>query len=748
MCRACASTVVMSGIMPVEVVITEDGASLHTVKIGEGCKWVKAEHRTNCFRQMNQVFVKSSLPRSQTSMACSSIDEELHDKPAVNMATIHNFLQKESFSALHQSHDGKISLYISDTGGQFEFQESLPLLIAGRAIFVFLFPLHIDVNHHVSVSYRMKVGDEIKHSNVFRSSLTIKESFLQTLASIDSMETFCDPSIAKHKPYVFVVGTHKDCLVAQLGASGAERRIAEIDNAITTLVNDHSYGKLVDYAERDAGQILFAVDNTCENGIFQAIRSRIMERVNTEEFHIQFPLSYLLASLHLDEVQEPFVKRDAFARDVLNFGVKEEDLDYLLQFLHCRVGQIRYYSTVKELKNLIVRQPQLMYDLVTCLLTQSFISKNVTINELSEIERGIYSSSFFQTTELALHSEFIDPDELIHLLQELRIAAPFCDNDSNEKKYFIPCVLNHLPVPPHEDKVSIVQSLVISFNRGHCSKGLFGVLLHTILTNKEKRLEWNLDISKIFKDQVSFEVGPYKDVATIKFCTTHLEVMFQPADVLDRSTVLSIKIICNIVRSTVLNGIEQATKRLHYNQMKTSYSLGVMCTECAVEHMIVEVENERWVKCLHEYCRLPDSGCFWFGGKMPISYCAYLFIYACIHAVTPTYCLPDLIDSHVICLKEGDSKHLEFAVTSDPPLDPPHHTLLRLEGPHCSRNVYIHCNAIVFERVNRRDAGNYCISCFNVVGEGNANFKLRVKCELQTDYTSTVASTLKSMQTF
>ena len=309
------------------------------------------------------------------------------------------------------------------------------------------------------------------------------------------------------------------------------------------------------------------------------------------------------------------MKRDDFSRDVRDFGIKEEDIDCLLQFLHCRVGQIRYFSSVQKLRHLVVREPRFLYNLVTCILTQSFVSRSITIDEHSEIEKGIYSFSFFRTAKLLSHSEFINPEELIHLLKELRIVAPFYDRKEEVEKYFIPCVLNHLHLPPPADNASVIPSLVVSFDQGHCPKGLFGVLLHTILTDTEKRVDWNLDISKVFKDQVSFEVGPYEDIVTMKFCTTYLEVLLHPAHTSHRGGIFSVKNICNIVRSTLLSGIEGAIESLHYDKAKTRHNLGLMCSMCGVGHEIVEVEGQRMVKCSQRYQPIPYCGCCWFGGR-------------------------------------------------------------------------------------------------------------------------------------
>lgn len=633
MCRVCESTGVVSGIITVEVTVAEDEASLHPITVGEGCKWEKADYRRSCWLQMDEdSFVLEtsgdnlSSPAAAASSNVASGGSKGVSVAKIDMGEIRQLLLKEGSLAVQRSFKDKRSLYISDTGGQVEFQELLPLLIAGRAVFVFTFPLHVDMNQRMTISYRTKVGDEVKHSNVYKSSLTIKESFLQTLASVNSMEAFGDRSIAKHNPYVFAVGTHKDRLIAELGKDNAEKKIAEIDHSIKVLVKEHKYEGLVVYADKAEDRVLFAVDNTTQSSMFQEIRARIMELIQRDEFCIRFPLNYLFASLKLEESREPFIKREDFARDVLQYGIEESDIDHLLQFLHFRIGQIRYFADIKELRGVIVREPQSLYNLVSCLIVQSFLSQSVTMAQHSEIQKGIYSFSSLYTKELCSHSEHITPKELISLLKQLRIVAPFYDSKAKVEKYFIPCVLNHLTESPCEDKSSIIQSLAMSFDQGHCPKGLFGVLLHTIVTNKEKRLDWNLDISKIFKDQVSFEVGPYRDVVTIKFCTTHIEVALNPSLPLQRSGTFPLKEICVIVRSTVQYGIKAAIQDLHYETVKTRHSLGVMCLKCGTGHEVMTVNNHRSVFCSKEYCPLPESGCYWFGGKCLAEPCMWLDI--------------------------------------------------------------------------------------------------------------------------
>ncbi len=262
------------------------------------------------------------------------------------MAIVRKLLEKKGFEAVSSHLGDKYSLYLSDAGGQVEFQELLPLLVNGTAIFIFVFPLHRDLDTPYKVNYRKEVRGQIQFSNCYTSSITIRESLVQTLASIDAMEGSINSSLTKHKPYVIIVGTHKDRLVEEVASSlpetasdeakkeAVDKRIRKINDNISSLLKEHSYEGLVIPA--DMNEVVFTVDNTCDD--FKKIRSSILHKVKSDEFSILFPLSYLLACLELQTYKAPFIKRSEFLEAVSQYGLKEMDIDHCLRFLHDRVG--------------------------------------------------------------------------------------------------------------------------------------------------------------------------------------------------------------------------------------------------------------------------------------------------------------------------------------------------------------------------------------------------------------------------
>ncbi len=270
-----------------------------------------------------------------------------------------------------------------------------------------------------------------------------------------------------------------------------------------------------------------------------------------------------------------------------------------------------------DLKDVIVKDPQALFNMVTNLIIQSFISGGTTMKECNEVNRGIYSRDSLSCILYESDDVVITLDEVILLLKELRIVAPFHDRKDKVDKYFIPCVLNHLG-PSERIPVSsnAVSSLGILFMCKRVPKGILGVLVHYTLTHEEgENMFWNLDIEKIFKDEVSFKVGPYDDLLTLRFFSTHLVVTYFPNNMVQRSEEYSVRAVSHRVQSTLKEGVDQARAILHYSKEKTSYSLGLECDKCERFHEVTKDKDQHIVKCPHGSYPLSCDGPWDFGGK-------------------------------------------------------------------------------------------------------------------------------------
>ena len=75
-------------------------------------------------------------------------------------------------------------VYLTDTGGQIEFQELLPQLVSGPVVFFLVFPLNKKLNERFEVEYVYCNG---KKSEPYISAFTMQDALIQSLASIASM---------------------------------------------------------------------------------------------------------------------------------------------------------------------------------------------------------------------------------------------------------------------------------------------------------------------------------------------------------------------------------------------------------------------------------------------------------------------------------------------------------------------------------------------------------------------------------
>ena len=104
-----------------------------------------------------------------------------------------------------------------------EFQELLPILVSGPSLFFLTFCLDLELNRRYQIEYINSKGKSIIS---YEAALTVQEMLLQSLASIASTSVF---RIVGNKrvainPNVFLVGTHKNCVL--------DHHLQQVDSAL------------------------------------------------------------------------------------------------------------------------------------------------------------------------------------------------------------------------------------------------------------------------------------------------------------------------------------------------------------------------------------------------------------------------------------------------------------------------------------------------------------------------------------
>ena len=434
----------------------------------------------------------------------------------------------QGMDALREHLESSWSLYLTNTGGQIEFQEYLPLLVCGPSIFFVTFPLHYDLEKPYDVRYEYQDG-QVK---TYKSPATLLEELLQTLATINASNFTSGQqrdSETAIKPKIFFVGTHRD----HLPEDTAEEIIKRKDKLLQDYVRQTSLFKQdsIYFAEAPE-QLLFTVNNLSkDDDEFQKIRSAVQKTVERNEFTIECPSSWLILSLilrakHKSDQVMSFDKCLSIAQQC---GITDRnELKQALSFIHSRLGLVRYFN-IEDLNTLVVIDPQILFDKITDLIVKTFTSDNVKVKEIEDFcQRGIIPVAVMQEISDNSSSDSKLPFIwLTKLLNYLRIAALFTDSDGD--KYFFPSALCHAP-ELHSNQPSPSDSwppLLVGFKSGFCPRGIPGALIKYLMTNEmESSTKWNIIPNRVFKNQVSFAIQAH-GVITLRILPTHLEICYE-----------------------------------------------------------------------------------------------------------------------------------------------------------------------------------------------------------------------------
>ena len=495
------------------------------------------ESKTNSKANSNQLCDSSEGHQDQGSPddACQSEDsvreDEITNKPiyirssdVAPVELLKNALRLKKGDGLREQLESSWSLYLTNTGGQPEFQEYLPFLISGPTIFFITFPLHRDLNEPYTIEYQYPDGT-VKS---YPSPTTLLEELLQTLATISALRYTAVERCAEVRPKVFFVGTHKDCLQDA-------NVIHEIDKQIRRCVEQTPLYHMVQFAE-SSKQMIFTVNNFSESDDdFQKIRTKVQKTVTEkyfEEFTVKCPTSWLVLSLILRERYQsnPVLHIDDCLDIARECGIStSKEMKYALSFIHSRLGLIRYYS-VEELNTLVVVDPQIIFDKISELIITTFNNDPAEGYEIEDFkDKGIFSEALVKKVSNKCRSssqQLLSFTWLADLLNYLRIAALFKDLDGI-KKYFFPSALSHAPESSSKLAQTILSPVLIAFKGGFCPRGISGALIKCLMTNEMKsKQKWRLLTKKIFRNQVSFRIQGCGTI-TLKILPTHLEICIE-----------------------------------------------------------------------------------------------------------------------------------------------------------------------------------------------------------------------------
>ena len=512
-----------------------------------------------------------------------------------------------------------LNLYFTDVGGQPEFQEVLPAIIAGPSIFFILFKLPDSLHQKYRVQY---VESLLRKSSTYESSFTVLESILQSLASIASMCSYAsrnNSKLVQIKPKVVLVGTHKD----QAGI----KDIRKVQKELKEVLAGTEYYKegIIRFASLDEPAL--TINNLSDDETdADNIRHLVEEIASDPAFKVSVPAPWLALLLSLRLVESSIVSYEECRHMANDCGIDgNEELKEALWFLHTKLGVIRYFHEIPELRDIVICDPQVIFDKITALISRTFTFEETkdpsVVEEFSDT--GKFPARIID--EISNRSnEPLSKKRLVILLKHLGIIAPIYEDDQQQESpshYLVPCVLSHAPKRSCAvtESAPVIPSLCILFKCGYCPKGMFGALIADLMNPTSTSIRWRLLDDAIYRDQVSFSVGREHHIVRITFLITFLEVYISADNDYTRSIQQrNAKAVCNKIRLELEHSLVSVSRTLQYGP-GARFFFGFHCSCCnRSTPAVCDEEDPLFMKC--NQCRsttiLQDSHKFWFGEKL------------------------------------------------------------------------------------------------------------------------------------
>ena len=537
--------------------------------------------------------------------------KSLHSKASQPSKTINFFrrvLKERGVSRVHD--DNPCTLYLTDSGGQPEFQDLLPALVVGPCVFIIVFPLHKDLNSTYEVEYERP--NEGKRIHKYTSSLTIKEDILRSLASI-ACTKYKDIYGEEVEPRVLFVATFMDKVPQK---EDCQRALEDLQVMVKN-TDAYCKGMIVDASET---QVVFTINNASDDKAEEdakKIRSAF-EKI-TGYFKIRTPSSWLIFSILVQHIygKDPDLQHEDGKHSVINYdecfalakecGIKSDAFEAALQFLHKQTGVLYYYKQPSELSRIVICDPQHLLSKVNKLVERTFNFEQTQCARCTEnFKRGIFKRMDYEIMTRESSNSLLTPSMLLKLLEHLNVVAPLDDGE----KYFMPCAISHIDEASssHPIQSGIVPPLLITFESGFCPKGLFGALVACVANKQVANCTVSLEESQIHRDQICFKLGLH--TLLLRNNPTYIYIEVTPYSK-DNSLSTELCTLCNSIRTFLEGSITKACKTLRYSD-SAKYRLSFVC-QCSQNKYVhpaelrEDADGRHYLWCTQSKGKAPDS---------------------------------------------------------------------------------------------------------------------------------------------
>jgi len=448
-------------------------------------------------------------------------------------------------------------VYLTDSGGQPQFHEVLPIFLRRTSVYIFVMKLSESLDEQPLVEYFDDNGDVIcKPYTAAHTNMQIMRHCIRTMQSHKFRKA------AGKAPNLVFIGTHKD--QEHLCPETREVKNQKLAEMLLPEFQDE-----VVYSNLVKRELIFPLNAKSpgekEQEVAKNIREIIMSMCTAEPDEI--PLRWYCLELKLQEIAKA-LGRGVMSKDecfavacTLHFDT--ESFEAALQYLD-ELNIIFYYPDI--LPNTVFTDSQVLIAIASELVKFSHELRAGSLVMACEGKYRKFQDYALVTVGLlrSFNKHYFDniftPNDLVKLFRALLVFADFSDQE-----YFMPCLLQIISpeeVAKHQvnsSAATVPLPLILRFPPGVPPLGIFCSLVVYLLSDSNRSpSQWKLklDPSKkspvcLHRNCVEFTIPNYPGTITLIDSFDFFEVHISTQ-------------LCSLVREVVLTGLERVISNLGY----------------------------------------------------------------------------------------------------------------------------------------------------------------------------------------
>ena len=478
-------------------------------------------------------------------------------------------------------------LYFTDSGGQPQYHELLPLFVHR-------------VSSALCVIRLTDKLDEIQLAEYYDRGVQVGPTQLSQLSTKDTIQCLANTvqsySTQDRPPNIIMVGTHLDKLeekyiehpLSVSAQSGVDTELEEKNKQLLETLKPDFFDQLV-FPSSDMTKLLFPLNTLNPGEQDKAIAQSIRHAVETSGAkEVNIPIWWYIMELLLQELAMELGRGVLSRAECLEMarllGIHGDAFNAALEFFD-ELNVIKYYPDV--LPSVVFIESQIPLDKVSELVHHSFLLRQPQSAKLSlPVEgewrhfrdRGVVSKVYLNHFSRHYVPGIFSVDDLCKLLEKHLVFAPIpnpvsTQEDSKPTKeeetyYVMPSLLQALSenkVASYRDSSLEVATLLVRFRHGYRRAGVFCCFVVHLI----RHCGWSLLLD---------ETKPvYRNCLKLRLLTTppctitlidsnsYIEVLVKITDEIVSSESAD---LLNVIRHAILSGISGACSALNYKETK------------------------------------------------------------------------------------------------------------------------------------------------------------------------------------